>query len=754
MDRETRGTDVTDARSLPDDELTFIEDEADTAAPAAPRRPPWRILIVDDDPDVHSTTLLALRNTQILHRPLAFLHTYSASQTRELLQHERDISVILLDVVMENEDSGLRLVRTIREDFGMEDTRIILRTGQPGYAPEIEAIRDYDINDYKTKSELTRNKLCTTLTAAIRSYDQIRTINASRRGLDIIVHASAELMALHGVRHFAAGVITQIAALLGQQPEGLICAQEGPSGEDSGDSLQVIAAAGRYADLINLPITSLDKPGIAEAIKRSLTGRCNLFDEHSTTLFFQGSAHHDVAAYIDSNVELSDIDRRLLEVFCTNIAVGFDNAALFSKLHSFAYYDQLSRLPNRNHFIAHIERALASPRRADKVLALLDIDHFAETNDALGHLFGDRLLQEVAQRLKTGLDAHVIVARVSGDTFGLLGLASELTPGRLLSQFEEPFRVDGQELMVSVTCGLLRLAEAEGDGAEALKDVNIALKRAKQHSRGEVNYFSHEMSVEIQERVRLLQALRQAFDNERLFLAFQPQVDLDTGRAIGVEALIRWRGEDGKFISPDRFIPIAEHSGLIVSIGEWVLRVACHHQVRLAQQGFGHIRMAVNVSVSQFRHPRFPTVLRQAIADSGVDPSKIELEITESMAMEEADFLLQTLEKLKETGISVAVDDFGTGFSSLSYLQRLAVDRLKIDRAFVNEITDSERGAQIPEMVIQLGHRLGLQIIAEGVEDKAQADALRALGCHEAQGFYYARPMEPGQLLDWLKSNR
>lgn len=747
------GLEVTEHKQ-PDDELTFIDDDSGTVALPSHQGPAWRILIVDDDPDVHTTTLLALRKTQILNRPLAFLHTYSGSQTRELLQHEKDIAVILLDVVMETEDSGLRLVKTIRDDFGMEDTRIILRTGQPGYAPEIDAIRDYDINDYKTKSELTRNKLFTTLTSAIRSYEQIRTINASRRGLDIIVHASAELMALHGMRNFAAGVITQLAALLGLPPEGLICAQEGGRDENPEDSLQVIAAAGRYADLINQPLASIDNPAIAAAIKRCLAKRQSLFEGTGTTLFFQGSAHHDVAAYVESTAALSDIDRRLLEVFCSNIAVGFDNAALFSKLHSFAYYDQLSRLPNRNHFIAHIDHSLASPRRADKVLALLDIDHFAETNDALGHQFGDRMLQEVASRLKTGLGAHVIVARIAGDTFGLLGPSVELTPSNLLGLFQEPFLIDGQELMASVTCGLLRLSEAEGDGGEALKDVNIALKRAKQRSRGEVSYFSHEMSVEIQERVKLLQALRQAFDNERLFLVYQPQVDLVTGKAIGVEALIRWRGEDGKFIAPDRFIPLAEHSGLIVGIGEWVLRVACHFQAKLTQQGFGHIRMAVNVAIPQFRHPRFPFVLRRAIQDSGVDPSKIELEITESMAMEEADFLLQTLDKLKETGISVAVDDFGTGFSSLSYLQKLSVDRLKIDRAFVNEITDSRRGAQIPEMVIQLGRRLGLQIIAEGVEDKAQADALIGLGCHEAQGFYYARPMEPDPLLDWLKANR
>ncbi|MCX9157141.1 EAL domain-containing protein [Niveibacterium sp. 24ML] len=744
---------MSEAQNHPDDELEFIDDEPEAESGGdATNRKVWRVLIVDDDPDVHHTTLLAMRNQTILHRQIQFLHTYSALQTRELLLHERDIAVILLDVVMENEDAGLRLVKTIREDLSMPETRIILRTGQPGYAPEIDAIRDYDINDYKTKSELTRNKLYTTLTAAIRSYEQIRTINAGRRGLDMIVRASADLMQRHGVRNFAAGVITQIAGLLGLAPEGLVCAHDTSGGINLGSNdVTVIAAAGRYADLINRPVDSISDAQVRQALERCLQSQRNLYDGPGTTLFFH-NRHGDVAAYLDTRESLDDIDRRLLEVFCVNIAVGFDNAALFSRLNSFAYFDQLSRLPNRAHFIQHIDRLLAAPDHGKQILALVDLDHFAETNDALGHRFGDRLLQEVASRLKQSVSPRVIVARISGDTFGLLGASDDLSPTQLMGLFNTPFTVDGQELMVSITCGVLNLADAGNSGAEALKDANIALKRAKQGNRGEVNYFTREMSIEIQERVKLLQALRHAFDNERLFMVYQPQVNLVTRKAIGLEALIRWRDDDGKMVPPDRFIPLAEHSGLIVNIGEWITRVACHQQARLARAGYGHLRMAINVSVSQFRHPRFPFMLKRAIEDSGCDPACIELEITESMAMVEADFLLHTLDKLKESGITVAVDDFGTGFSSLSYLQRLNVDRLKIDRAFVKEITDSGRGSRIPEMVIQLSHKLGLEVIAEGVEDLAQADALEKLGCHEAQGYYFGRPMEPGPLMDWLSN--
>ena len=731
------------------DELVFAQEETGKTGPQhATRRTPWRVLIVDDDQDVHEATLLALRNTPILGRALAFLHAYSATQAREMLERDgQDVAVILLDVVMEQEDAGLKLVRAIREDLGLRAVRIVLRTGQPGYAPEIDAIRDYEINDYKTKSELTRNRLYTTLTAAIRSYDQIRTIEASRRGLDLIVQASSELMALHGMRAFAAGVITQIAALLGLQADGVVCAQE-----DSADPGQfvVIAAAGRHAEMINRPLAEIDDAVIRAALDLSLRGRNNIYETKGSALFFPGRPNRDVAAWVENASGLDELDRRLLEVFCQNIAVGFQNAALFARLHAAAYYDPLSRLPNRNHFITQIERMLGGSERDSHLLALLDIDHFAETNDALGHGFGDKLLLAIAHRLRASLTDDVSVARVAGDTFGLLGPAGHLAPSNLSGLFQEPFVIDGQEMAVSVTMGLLNFAETGHSGQEAYANANTALKAAKARNRGEVSYFTRDMSIEIQERVMLHKALRQAFDNDRLFLVYQPQVALETGAVVGAEALIRWRGEDGKFIPPDRFVPLAERTNLIVAIGEWVLRVACHQQARLAREGFGRLRIAVNVSAVQFAHARFPFQLRRAIEDSGADPSRIELEITESVAMEEPGFLVQTIGKLKELGVSIAIDDFGTGFSSLSYLRRLAVDRLKIDRAFVNEITDSARGAQIPKWVIQLGQELGLIIVAEGVEDAEQAMRLRELGCHEAQGYYFARPMEAGSLSEWL----
>ncbi|MFL6674229.1 MAG: putative bifunctional diguanylate cyclase/phosphodiesterase [Massilia sp.] len=720
------------------DELVFLDEPA-APAPAGPR-PAWRVMIVDDDADVHSTTTFALRSLEVQGRQLEFVHAYSAAQARALLARETGLALVLLDVVMEQADAGLHLVRHIREELGRSDVRIILRTGQPGYAPEMDAIRGYDINDYRTKSELTRTKLFTTVSAAIRSYEQIRSIEAGRAGLERIVRASTELMALHGLPDFARGVLDQAAALLRQQPDGALCAHA------PGDSEQLVVAAA--AGSCSQPARW--EPHIRPAIARTLEQRRNLYEADHLTLYFPGKAGRDFAACIKLARPVGDIERRLLDVFCRNVGVGLDNVELVTHLHQSAFYDPLTGLPNRTRLVELLDATLAGPGRDAATLSLVDIDHFAETNDALGHHFGDLLLVAVAQRLVSRLDPRLTVARIGSDIFSVLGDGAAFSPAAIRTLFDAPFSIDGQDVQVSATLGLVRLQEHDGSGTDALKDADIALKRAKSQQRTGHFYFSRGMGVEIRERVRMMHALRSGFQRGELFLAYQPQVDLATHRPFGAEALLRWRTEDGRLVAPDRFIPIAEYSGLIVDIGEWVLRQACAELVRLRQAGHRDFTMSVNVSQVQFRHPHFLDMLRRALADTGAPAQYVELEITESMAMEEPELLVEMLAQIKRTGVSIAIDDFGTGFSSLSHLQRLQVDRLKIDRAFVTEITGSARGSSIAEMVIQLGHNLGLSIIAEGVEDERQAQILRELGCPLAQGFLFSQPLAPQALVDWL----
>ena len=728
-----------------DDDLVFA-DETPAVAPHGSGA--WRVLIVDDDADVHSTTTFALDRLEMHGRPLEFLHAYSAAQAIALLEREDDIAVILLDVVMEQADAGLHLVRHVRDTLGRHDVRIILRTGQPGYAPEMDAIRGYDINDYRTKSELTRTKLYTSVAAAIRAYQQIHALEDSRTGLAEVVRANTERMALHSVGEMTLGILREVAALAGQPADGLLCGC--PPGAAAG-GWHVLASCGPAADLVRDGVLAADARGPAAAIATALAERRNLYRDGHLALYFSGKAHCDFAAWVRLARPLDGLRRGLIDVFTSSIAVGLDNVALMTDLHRAAFYDPLTGLPNRTRLIELIDDSLQT--RADATLCLVDIDQFAETNDALGHQFGDALLGAVAQRLRHQLDARLALARIGGDIFCLLGQAGLIDPAAIQELFAAPFSIEGQDVQVSATLGLVRLLEHDAHAADALKDADIALKRAKSLRRGGHFYFSRGMGVEIRERVRLMHDLRSGFARGELFLAYQPQVELAARRAFGAEALLRWRTEDGRFVPPDRFIPIAEYSGLIIDIGAWVLREACAELMRVRAAGHLDFTMSINVSQVQFRHPHFIDMLRQALADTCAPPERIELEITESMAMEEPDLLIERLAEIKRTGVSIAIDDFGTGFSSLSYLQRLRVDRLKIDRAFVTEITDAARGSSIAEMVIELGRNLGLSIIAEGVEDERQAQILQTLGCPLAQGYLFARPLAPAALIEWLGSD-
>ena len=705
---------------------------------------PWRVLIVDDDGDVHKATELAMQGLTVEGQPLVFLHASSAAQARQLLASEDDLAVVLLDVVMESEDAGLQLVRHIRDELGLRALRIVLRTGQPGYAPEIETVQAYDINDYKTKSELTRTRLYTVLTAAVRSYRQICALEANRRGLEMIVESSTSLSRMRGLSRFAEGVVTQLCALLGILPEGLVCAQT--HGEAS-DEVRIVAAAGQYSGLIDRPLAQVKIPAVRERLERCLREQRSLYDD-GTVLYFGLGQGRAMAALVDVGRELDDLDQQLLRAFCSNIAVGFENVVLYSQLLDQAYNDPLLRLPNRNRFVELLDKNLKDPQGV--TLALIDIDDFSDINDAFGHHFGDQVLQAVVHRMSDMLGANTAMARVGADTFGVLGEHAKVCPESVQAVFAEPFMVAGERLQLSATTGLVRLGESKAVGSELLLDAQIALKRAKQRQRGSSQYFSAAMGSDARERFKLLKGLRTGFEENQLFVVYQPQVDLDTGRVIGAEALLRWRLDDGRFIPPDQFIPLAEQSGLIIPIGEFVMRAACAQLKKMQALGHADFRMAVNVSMAQFRHPGFIDMLARSLGDCSVAGQHIELEITESMAMEDADLVLRVLADIKRLGFSVAIDDFGTGFSSLSQLRQLQVDRLKIDRAFVQEAQASSAGSTIAQMVINLGHGLGLTVIAEGIETEEQRRYLIGLGCHEGQGWLFARPMPADQLESWM----
>jgi diguanylate cyclase (GGDEF)-like protein len=736
------------------DALNFIDEPPDFDNGSKDGNSVWKILVVDDDEDVHITSEQALKNVELLGRFPQFLHAYSANECANLLSIERDVAVILLDVVMETHDAGLHVVDKIRRELLLTMPRIILRTGQPGYAPELDAIRDYDINDYKTKSELTRNKLFTTVLAAIRSYDQIMRMDSNRRGLEKIVQASNELITETSLQSFASGVIKHLAAILHIVPDGLVCTQVDMVSELPSKHYTVIAASGRFESLVQRNLDEIDDSKICESLRRCLKEQEHIFEKEYLVLHFPMRNHKHFAVYIKTKHPPSNDDRELLKVFCSNISVCADIIILIARLKDSAYFDKLVGLPNRTAFIQSINQCFTDRSSDEFNVILIDIDQFTELNNAFGHDYGDRLLIEFANRLNKEFGGMCMISRISGGAFGMLGHEEIIQPKKLRPIFECPFHIDGMEHTVAVSTGTVRLRDSVADGQVVLKDASIARKLAREFGINSDALFTPDIGFKAKERTHLLQNLQSAFDHERLFPVFQPQVELKSGRLLGFEALMRWRTETGEFIPPNLFIPLAEQSGLIVGMGTWILRSSLHFLSLVEKAGWKDLRMSVNVSAVQFRMPDFLIVLQKALNDMRLGSGKLELEITESVAMMGMQAVKQTLEKIRNIGIEVAVDDFGTGFSSLSYLDNLPLDRIKIDQSFIHAMSNELEGSHIPEIVIQLGQSLGLRVIAEGVENEAQAKRLLELGCDEAQGYFYGRPMPAEELMEWLKNRK
>ena len=731
-----------------DDHLAFVEDTPEPQSVGATEAC-WTVLVVDDDEDVHHATEFALHDLRVLGQPLCFLHAFSAEEAIAVLERHRDVAVVLLDVVMEREDAGLVAVERIRNELGMAAVRIILRTGQPGYAPELDAIANYDINDYKTKTELTRSKLFTTVTAAIRSFDQIRRLDESRGSLELIIDGASRFNAELGLQTFATAVIGQLAALLGIPPDGMVCVRA--PGDANGEAEEIIlAAAGHYAPLATQPLAALADPEVREMVGSCLREGANRRGEHALALHFAGRHGRNFALYIESTAPIRTLDRHLLDIFCTNVAICGENVGLVERLRKAAFVDKLTGLPNRAAQIEAIDELTRVSGAGDHVLALIDIDEFSESIDAFGYSFGDQQLQAVGGRLRALLPDDVHVARVGSDLFGVYGSGRIVNPARLREILLDPFDNEGVAHTISFSLGLVRAADADCSGVDLLRNASIALKRAKVDGPGNDAYYTAEVGILTRQRVHMLHDLRAALENRQLIVAFQPQFDLAANRVLGVEALLRWRNEAGQYVPLEQCIPVAEQSGLIVEIGAWVLNAALAAQRELAGQGF-KLRMAVNVSPVQFRHPGFLDVVRQAITEAGIDPALLELEITESVALSGWKLVVEHLQAIKALGVSIAIDDFGTGFSSLSYLARLPADCLKIDRSFVHALDDRGSGTPIAAMVIRLGEQLGMRVLAEGVEDRRQLQTLSELGCREAQGLVFAPAMEQQDLLAWLR---
>lgn len=432
------------------------------------------------------------------------------------------------------------------------------------------------------------------------------------------------------------------------------------------------------------------------------------------------------------------------------------------ELYKLAHHDMLTGLPNRVLLEDRLQQAKALSHRMKSSFAVLflDLDRFKIINDTLGHSVGDELLRLVASRLKRTVRETDTVARIGGDEFIILlshvndrNDVSALAD-KILKTLIIPFKLRDHELFITTSLGISMCPEDGQDTEDIVKKADIAMYHAKATGRNNVQYYNNDMDQNASRRFVISNSLRRGLEQNEFRVFYQPKVDIATGQIVAMEALVRWEHPELGLLSPAEFIQLAEESGLIMQLGEWVLRESCMQNVMWQSEGIRDLRVAVNLSGYQLQHTSLLATIRKVLDDTGMPPEHLELEITESVIMQNADFAVSVLSEISELGIHISIDDFGTGYSSLAHLKRFSVNTLKIDKSFVREVDLSTTDAAIATAIIAMGNSLNLNVIAEGVETQSQFDFLKFNNCDQVQGFLFCRPLPPGELLELLRKNR
>ena len=844
---------------------------------------------------MHSVSKLVLKDFKFKGRHLVLIDGYSGEDVRRLFSEHPDIAVVLLDVVMESDNAGLEVVKYIRETLNNTMVRIILRTGQPGQAPENQIISDYDINDYREKSDLTAQKLITSVTTALRAYNDLRTIEqlvTSNEYLEELVEArtrelsdtNAELMneiqgriqvldtlyhkqmlldeaqRIAGIGNYGWNLSSdemtwsdQVYRIFGcrsssTQPsysslinavhpeeqsrvksiidsamqtlttydiehrtlnpdgrigfvqhqgeifsdaEGIPCKVVGTiqditerrlaeehmkklstAVEQAADGVMITDKNGviEYVNPAFTQITGFSRlellgktPSVLKSHKQSpsfyrrlwnIITRGEIFSEviinrrkdgslyyEEKTITPQKDHHGNITHYISTG---KDITERMMDR---------------ERLYHLAHHDTLTGLPNRALFLDRLDQTISRMRWRDRQVGVmfLDMDRFKVINDTLGHGVGDKLLQSMSQSLLDCVREGDTVARLGGDEFAIilndLATQEDIPPiaEKILHTLRKPFVVDERELFVTISIGISLFPDDGDSGQTLLKKADAAMYHAKAMGKNTFQFYGDEDESKAIAKLSLETHLRRALEKEEFFLHYQAQLHLPSRKISGMEALLRWQHPENFVVPPLHFVPLLEETGMILPVGDWVLHTSCEHEKQRQSSGLAPHRVAVNISIHQFRQKDFAKKVEAILNKTNLKPRFLELEVTEGVFIDDIKTTVTILNELHELGVYLSIDDFGTGYSSMSYLRRLPFDALKIDRSFVKDVTLCRDDAAIASAIITLAHTMELEVIAEGVETIEQLDFLAGLNCDVIQGFWFSSPQPCDKVEELLR---
>lgn len=712
-----------------------------------------KILTVDDDLGYQKSLLYGLKDFVVNGDILEILTANSATEAASVIAQNDDIAIILLDVVMEQDDAGLRLVENIRNIQGNALTRIILLTGQPGIAPRKEVMEQYDIDEYWNKSEINHDTLKAVITANLRSWHSMLKLEQARRGLQMVVDASRHLASKYDKKSFIQVILKEIGKLIGGGDTLTHCVIVHISPDITFTQANVIASTGAKLIQPGAPLPNWFANKFQHLCQLALSEQSHQFSETKSVLYFpcdrNSSCHYLVM--LEAQYALNDYHIHLLQVFSENISSGFMQISLVNQLTKLAYQDSELQIYNRNWLLRELH-TMNDDDRNQSELVIISVDDF----DSQVLTFSEEhLLKIITVTYKNILKLykHALgVARIGTGTFAVLYNKEYSQNDETLHRFtNQSNNIQGELLNYTLTIAQVELSlMLHFPAMQILHLAKSMLYYARQHSIDFLTYGPW-YRERLLDDYQILSDLKKAITNNELFLVFQPKVDLHTSHPVGLEALLRWR-KHGNIIPPNIFIPIAEDSGLITKLDLIAAHLTIDTIHKLEKTGY-RLPISFNATVKDLSEPDYIQLIQDAINIEHIPPELLDVEITETQAMESYEKISPILDHLRNLGVHISIDDFGTGYSSLSHISKLAADTIKIDITFVTNLDTDETNQQVVELVMNLASLLNFSVVAEGIETVRQRDSLLEKGCHIGQGFFYAKPMEFDELIIWLKTH-